>query len=481
LQNNLQKYPNLNFSKWNIPDLNFNQIKLLVDEIKSTNFKIEEGTKVLHTEGINISKVKIKFSTIPPPKDISELKYFRIILMAVDGGAGEEISVVRKLKNTNSNRPYREATIELNPNQIEEGSYFFKVMAEDENGIFLNAEDDFKDLSIQKEWIEAKEKDSNFLKSNLNYKLTCDSEDFDYVIDKETERPENQRKDKLNNVLQAYFRYRIEKFKNDHELDIPIPSETSNIWLHDKKIGHTSNFHINYSEKHNYQIIISSKLRYIEDKFLFHSNSLGYVQAQLNNYSSATGFESCNFIESELTSLIPNSILKQREEIFDLIRFSNQSQNGIFETANIFKFYNKIRRYVSRYTEWTSDLKSQISNNELNPEEKGKLQHFLTELQILDIAKIKTKLPDGQPVEALLLSPLHPLRLSWTMQLIEVFNHWESKTIAYGGYKESWPHSLENLFDGGLSPRNSPLVLVEPNSFKNYHYSGELQYGWVFI
>ncbi|WP_449400761.1 hypothetical protein [Chryseobacterium wanjuense] len=54
--------------------------------------------------------------------------------MAVDGFSGHEIITLRKLKNTNAKQVYREAKIELNANNIEEGSYFFKVLAEDELG-----------------------------------------------------------------------------------------------------------------------------------------------------------------------------------------------------------------------------------------------------------------------------------------------------------------------------------------------------------
>ena len=61
---------------------------------------------------------------------------------------------------------------------------------------------------------------------------------------------------------------------------------------------------------------------------------------------------------------------------------------------------------------------------------------------------------------------------------MELFNDWEQKTKDYPGHKDSWTKNLEFFFEGQLSPENNPLVLVEPNSFKSYHYSGELAYGW---
>lgn len=472
-----ENYQQLNFANWKIPDLDFTHIKLFAEEIKSSNFKVEEGRKVLHVEENKTAKVRIRLSTNPNPKDIGDLKYFKVILMAVDGGTGEEVSVLRKLKNTASNRPYREATVDLNSNMIEEGSYFFKVLAEDEYGNILNANDDFKDIKIQKAWEEAVKADGNSSKSTFPYKLTCDSGDFDYVVEDAVERDENQRKDKLNNVLQAYFKYRIERIKSEDEVHLPEASENSNNWLNDIN-KHTSTFHINYSERHNYQINLSSKLRRIENKFLENGGSFGYVKGSLKSNSAVIGFESLNFVESDLTSIIPNPVLKLRKEIFNAIQNSNEHGDGVFESADLFNHYHIIKDYVQKLTEWTTSLKNQVSSDELSIEEKSKIQHFLTELQILDVARIRTKLPDGQPTEALLLSPLHPLRLAWTIQLMELFHDWEQKTKDYPGHKDSWTKNLEFFFEGQLSPENNPLVLVEPTSFKNYHYSGELAYGW---
>jgi len=471
-------YSNLNFSNWPIPDLDFTHIKLITDEIKSTDLKVEEGTNVLYAQESKIAKLKVRFRTNPNPKDIKDLKFFRIILMAVNGSNGEEITVLRKVKNSNSNRPYRDVTLELNPNIIEEGSYFIKVLAEDEHGNMLNADDEFRDYKIQKAWEQAKKDNPDTHKNSFPFKLTCDSEDFDYVIEDAIDRDENQRKDKLNNVLQAFLKYRIDALKSDEESHIPEPSETSNLWINDGKEKHSSTFHINYSDKHNYQINISTKLRQIENKFLENSNSLGYVKCQLKSNKLAIGFEMLEFVTSELNDIAPKSLLKQRKEVFDAIVNSNENEDGIFETTNIFIYKEEIKKYVDSYTKWTSKLKTQLESDEIDLEEKTKLKEFLIELQMIDVSRVKSKLPDGSKVEALLISPLHPLRLAWAIQLIEVFEDWERKTKEFSDHKASWTQNLEDLFIGNLSPENNQLVLIEPNSQKSYNYSGELSFGW---
>lgn len=473
-----ESYSNLNFSNWPIPDLDFTHIKLITDEIKSTDLKVEEGTNALYAKEGKIAKLKVRFHTNPNPKDIKDLKFFRIILMAVNGSNGDEITVLRKVKNSNSNRPYRDVTLELNPNIIEEGSYFLKVLAEDEHANMLNADDEFRDSKIQRAWEEEKKANPDVHKNAFPYKLTCDSDDFDYIIEDVIDRDENQRKDKLNNVLQAFLKYRIDALKNDEERPIPEPSETSNVWINDGKEKHSSTFHINYSDKHNYQINISTKLRQIENKFLLNAESLGYVKCQLKSNKLAIGFENIEFVKSELNEIVPKSLLKLRKEVFEAIINSNDHEDGIFETTNLFIHKEVIRKYVESYSKWTSKLKTQLESDIIELEEKTKLKEFLIELQMIDVSRVKSKLPDGSKVEALLVSPLHPLRLAWTIQLIEVFEDWERKTREFSGHKEAWSQHLEDLFIGNLSPENNQLVLIEPSKQKAYNYSGELSFGW---
>lgn len=470
------KYENLNFSYWDIPDLKITDTKLTTQEIRSNDIKIEEGKKVLYAANSATSKVKLKFYTNPAPKDIPDLKFFKIILMAVDGGQGQEVMVLRKLKNSSSGTPNREATVDLNSNMIEEGSYFFKVIAEDQFGNILNADDDFKELKIQQKWEEIKKENTDDLKSQFNYKLTCDSEDFDYIIEDNIDRTDTQRKDKLSNTLQAYFKYRIEKLKNSKELDIPFPNEKSNVWLNDNS-RHNSIFHVNYSEKHNYQIIISSKLRSIEQEFLENGDSFGHIKCVLKSNSAATDFDSIVFEKSELNSIIPEDLKKIRAQLFNRILNSNEDENGILETADIYNFIELIKSYIFNYTSWLKEIKTKIESNEII--ENDFIKNISAELQFLDLVKVKTKLSDGNTVEAILLSPLHPLRLAWYLSTYGVYNDWEEKTTNNNSHKEEWAKNLEELFEGVLSPENNPLIFIDPkNAYKNFLYSGELAYGW---
>lgn len=66
----------------------------------------------------------------------------------------------------------------IDSNIISEGTYFLKVLAEDENGVVLNSDDKFKDDAVERHWQQLKIDDENAQKSSIERKLTCDSEDF---------------------------------------------------------------------------------------------------------------------------------------------------------------------------------------------------------------------------------------------------------------------------------------------------------------
>lgn len=474
----IEDYPELNFANWPIPQLDPEGIKLFTIDISSNDFKIEDGIKVLHVNDNRSSKVKIKFNTQPSPKEISNLKAFRIVLVRVNGGSGEEVAVLKRIKNTSSTRAYREATIELHPNIVEEGSYFFRVFAEDEHCNVLNVNDDFKEATIQIEWERAKGENHDLQKSSFDFKLTCDSDDFHFVVEEGEEPLESIRKDKVHNVTEAYFKFRIDDLRKGAELQEPKPTESSNVWQDSIKQKQLSTFHIAYNTRHNYQINIPTKLREIEALFLKNSKILGSINCTLSTNPSDLNMKSIRFRPSVINDIVEKDILDKRDNIFQSILKSTSSENGILETTNLVTLRDQVAEYIAAWSAWVANLKCKVDDKDVSIDERGRLQIFLAELQFCDMVKIKSKLPDGTPVECLLLSPLHPLRLSWFVLLIDLYKEWEEKTLAFPGHQKEWSRGLSELFEGKLYPENNPMVVVEPNGLKNYHYTGELMFGW---
>ncbi|WP_312136159.1 methylation-associated defense system ATP-binding protein MAD8 [Sphingobacterium sp.] len=474
VENIFTKYPNLSFGNWKIPNLKFDDLNLEVTNISSPHFVMEDGTKVLKAnEGKNV-KVKVQFTTTPPPNQVERLHGFRIVLMVADGGAGQEITTLRKLKNSKAASIYRSADIEINSNTTEEMTYFFKVYAEDEHGNILNANDDFASDAIQKAWEEQGK--SPEAKEELNFKLKSDSEDFYFAIDEAEEDTKNIRKDKLNNVTQAHFKFNLDNLKNGIEADFPIPTESANSWLNDEKPKLNSTFYINYGVKFNYQIIISSKLRYLENELLKQEGNFGHLYASLNPNFSALNFDGCEFRLSPLNEVVPNKVKETRSKLFKAIKESNRTENGIVETVNLVELKEEIKTYLEAYNKWIKELNNKI-NKSIEQEDKEQLKSLYADIQFLDLIKVKTLLPTKEPIEILLLSPLHPLRLSWMLELIERFEFWYKETLIYKDHDKEWS-ALQNLFLGDLIPSNNPFVFADPQSFDNYEYLGEIAFGW---
>ena len=85
--------------------------------------------------------------------------------------------------------------------------------------------------------------------------------------------------------------------------------------------------------------------------------------------SSFTNFNDCKFIESKLT-LNAQTVLSLRSKVFRHLQESNENNDGVFETADIFNFKADILNYISAYTAWTSEVQNQISHPEISEENK---------------------------------------------------------------------------------------------------------------
>ncbi len=471
----------LNFSKWPIPDLNVNNVRLTVEEIKSNDFKNIDGVKCLLVPAGKAVKAKVRITTTPEIKDIRELAFFRLVLMASNGAAGEFVQELRKIKNSSSKLTYKDLGISIDANVLAEGTYFIKVLAEDENGIVLNSNDKFRDDTVEKYWQELKLSNPEALKSGIERKLTCDSEDFYLTITNEDEpETESFRKDKLSNIFQAYFKFRIDHFKNGLPLIEPKPEEGSNQWIGNPTQATKATFHIRYDSKHDYQINLSSKLYQIERLFIKYSDQLGQVIAIASNNPSQLGLSSLKFSSFDLLNqLAPPSLVSARKDLYEAVSKSAADDTGVLFTTSLNEFYNLAIVYLDEFYEWTTALKEKFKHlSPENTDEAKEIHTLLLQLQSLDVTTLQTRLDDNRPLTTKLLSPLHPLRISWFINLIDKFNDWETKTLDDSKYRKEWFNNLNYFFLGSLAPENNPLVILDSDTKQSFQYAGELAYGW---
>lgn len=476
------KYENLDFSKWEkhikgIDVTSLGDLTVTSVEASSKNFGIDDdGDITMPIQANKTAKIKVRIHFSPKPKAFPDLKSIRIDLMNVDGMYCE-FCRIKTAKVTEGPRDYRDVTVTIKPNDFNSGRYFLRVFGEDEHGTVLNQNDKFKDDHYNDLWEEEKE---NLTKEEFIEKyrafLTSDSESF-YIQtiegpDDGDDTIQDSRRVKINNALQAYFHYRIEECRHGAELTKPVRLKVTD--KEDKGKGEDQPwaeglywdiYRIKYSASHNYQIILSRKLLQIQRCFLQHANVLGSVDATLSsNYT-----EKLQFMQFDpFTALgVPDELMAKRIILFKLIQDSAVDASGVVETFDVFDHIDEIKEYLTEYHAWLKSIMSSSVSPDLS-----------MAVQSIDMVNLHVTLPDGQESTMKLISPLHPLRLSWLVNIYEQYEEWENKTVDHDYYREVWYKKLDQLFYGDLVPNIAPLIIRDTEHKTYLQYVGEVMFGW---
>lgn len=471
-----KNYPQLNFSKWKIPEIDSTKIKVYIENIKDgSNKRIENksGDSILSVPNNGSAKIKVKFYTNPAPNQIEELHSFRILLMMAEEKA--EHSELIRFKNTASRLISRTKTASIYANSVDDGNYYIKVEALDEDGNVLNKEDEFRDTLKQEEWENLSPEEKEIQKEYFNLKLTSDSDNFTIFVD-EVEDVVETRKAKLHNVAEAFYWYRIDELKNGKDSSSPEFIEEETVWQEKKLL---STFVIKYSNRHHFQIILSKKLKALEQQFLNKPKVIGYVKAELSSNSNEAGIQKVKLHESLLSRFVTEDFLSKREMLFDVILNDIKEGEGIFESFELFKHQELVFDYLNSFYKLTKKIREPLKEiSDETTEEAENLAELSSALLSLDICYVKTQLPNETPIEVALISPLHPLRLYWFIIQFNTFLEWEQKTKNFANHIQEWKEGLDEFFLASWAPSLQPLTLIDPVQGHHYLYNGDLSFGW---
>lgn len=479
----ISDYPKLNFSNWyeclkNITELGVLHITKV--ELSGKAFKIDGEDLKLKIDTNKGTKVKLRIYFSPKPSAYEELKKVKIAIMNGDGFYKETDVVTKKISE--NNKDYRDIMFPLG-DSFENGTYFFHVYAEDNDGTELNVTDEFRDEDIQKAWEEEQKKEDGLSKEDFQQQhrrlLTSDSDTFFLQVVIDTEEPEETgTRMKINNVLQAYFRYRIERNRKGDELIVPqrqsITDKSGKTSEDDLKswqyATHIKTFQLRYDANNNYQIPLSRKLLDLEEVILKNSRKLGYVDAVISDNPTDENLRS--IILKEIEGLqIPSSLIEKRKALFDLIIDSAPDRTGVIETFEVFNHISEIKEYLHEYHSWLRSLDDIAVN-----------QNIAIDVQSIDTVSLALEMPDDHIAHTKLFTPLHPTRLGWLVNIYEQYEVWESKTAEDPRYRKPdvWYKKLDNLFYGDLLQDVAPLVMRDVHNEDYLQYVGELCFGWGF-
>ena len=484
---NADNFAELDFAKWQIPEIEDSRqlnLRIVASEITSPHIQIHDGDKTLSLKQGQSATLKLRLTMNPSPKDFPELKVFRIMLVSTDGNA--EIQEAKRAKVTSNARAYRDISIKVSAELFEEGTYYLRAYGEDEAGNVLNKEDDFKNLEVQEAWLDRCKTDRNAshsaFKAETSAKTVNETEDVYFNFSSEDQddeggQSENEslmRKSKLDAAYQAYFRCRLAMLKRDEELKFPVPDERSTGWMEPKGTGQQKVYRLKLSAIDNYQICISNKLFLLETELLKNGNAFGSLRCRTFVNPNHTTFDRLEFVPCPDPRLL--RFADKRKKLFDLIRASASNDSGILETWLDFcrsENIELIKDYVVAYLDAINDIMADVRSRAGD----ASAMELVASIQNLDTVYLESPIGGGRDCSVKLMTPLHPLRLAWLVDLFELYSDWEQKTVADSSHLKEWTAETSAVFLGSVYPSNNPSILAQSAS-GYYQYSGEMVFGW---
>ena len=476
----LENYPNLYFSEWRIKsleDIEKNNVVVTAEIVPGKDpdkelVKDTSGDLIMQIPNGKKSKLKVKITFNPSPAQLPLLEKYLIQLVNQDGYQVVEDSL--KMAKINSKNSSKTVTIPINYDAFDDGQYFLRVHALDGQGLQLDKDNPFKPDSIQALWEMEHEQNPDLPKEQFHtqgqYLTTNETTYFTIKNLVDGEPPEdidteNSKRNHPDNMLQAYFTYRIEtlrKAEQTEEIVVPEISEKTE-W----KTGTLNDvYHFDYGKAaYAYQIQCSKKLLELERAFYKHCTQLGRVFAEISGNPTDTKLQDWSFEQIPAEVVVPQELKELRSTLFNHIQMCAASESGVLNIFPIYNYTEEIKAYVNAYSQWLHSFIEGAPN-----------ESALIAIQNIDTVLLNVEMPDGGKQKVKLLSPLHPLRLAWLINLYDLFQDWESKTIENPEYKSQWK-DLAKLFMGELPMDVSPLVLPE-SSMQIYQYVGELTFGW---
>ena len=443
--------------------------------------KSDDGSYVINIVQDKKGKISFKVITDPSPKDDPDIVAFEIAIIRVEDFS--EWGVLKKTKVGKNKNGSRRMSVSLPFGMLEDGEYMLRVRAVDENGIVLPTKKVFREERVQASWEDALEENPNLdidqYRTDNHVAYSNESEVFSVITSEEIVDTSStvDKRAKVDSITQALINYRISHLIKKEALEIPDDNIDRNAW---KKGNLNNTYQFDFGTSYAYQIQLPKKLIQLERCFLDHEDQFGFVEAQLSANPTDiklldptdTAIQTPKFISATKVD-IPDDLAALRQDLFVLIKESatDEGENaGLTCTFDFAKNIAIVKNYLLSYTSWLNALADQDLDEE-----------SLAEVQNLDTVLLKVEMPDATSkfTNVKLITPLHPLRLAWIVNLYELYQDWEERTQEdFKRYKSAWYRKLDKLFQGELPLDIAPLVLTDKSLEQAYQYIGELTYGW---
>lgn len=444
-------------------------------EAKKELVKDKDGKFVLNIPLDRKSKVAFTITTDPAPKDNPDICFFEIALVNVADFS--EVGIVKKTKVGSNKRASRKLSVNIDNGTFNNGDYMIRVRVLDENGLVMDMRQEFKEDSIQQAWIEASKDNPDLqmerYRIDNNYAYCNESAVFSICNGGDGGEVEGtpEKRIKVNSLIQAVIQYRTSHLIKGKDLKIDEDGIERNRWV-EGTLNNTYQF--DFGAAYAYQIQLPKKLIQLERTLLENSDYFGHVEAFLSGNPTDSALLAPNdyavqhplFVKATEME-IPETLKTLRHDLFELIKGSAEGQTGLICLLDTTTHIGILKQYLQEFDAWMRDLLDQeLEESKLNT------------IQDLDTAQLTVEMPDGGESKIKLITPLHPLRLAWIVNLYELYQDWEERTLENPKYKKDWYRKLDKLFQGGLPMDIAPIALCSNSMEEAYQYIGELTFGW---
>lgn len=471
-----ESYPELYFSRWELSKNPEDEETVFVtaDVVPGNDpqrdlVRDNEGNYILQIPPAKTSRVKVKMTFKPTPKECPKMRFYQMSLVKLEGMM--DLGEIKKGKLPATTGQTKTVTVNIAGETFDPGDYFLRVHVLDEDSLVLDTDNPFKPENVEEAWLEAYNADGTITReqfqqdhivlraneTNVFNIRTLQDDDTD-TTDDDLERQKRQHPDTL---LQAFFHFSIEQLRVGSHISMPEVKETE--W----KEGSLNNvFSFDFGSAYPYAIQMPKKLLELERAFYKHSDKLGHVYAEISGNPTDTKLQDLRFQAFPASVEIPDNLLRLRTEVFQCIQESGAAGSGVMSIFQLYRHVDIVKEYIGSYNRWLSSM------NGLGLDEQT-----LVSLPNIDTVSLSIEMPDGSRTQAKLITPVHPLRLGWMVNIYELYKDWEARTIDTPGLRSQWYRKLDRLFMGELPLEVSPLVLTE-GGLDIYQYAGELTFGW---
>ncbi|EAY26186.1 hypothetical protein [Microscilla marina] len=470
--NTLQE-PAIEYGRYNPPDTQVVIQKIEINQANEINEDAPKKPKVVWGNTESPAKIKLKFTTVPAPQSLEELAFFRVDLMrSLSDKDFTFVNALAKFKDSGSARNYRNKTVVLPPD-LEDGAYFLRIIALDEEEFPLNIEEE----ALQEELVHTQKISSDtdtFFFTQVQENI-CSIENLMFSDGSPNELPPaNEVTSSLKHWLYAFIKLRLQNI-----IEATPVTGTTGFRLQTSRGECLESIYETILKPANkaLKVQLPEKLAIIEQCMLANPEQVDPLLIDVKNYGPLReGAITLTEVAEGENDWIPASFRVKRAEVFAAIRTSATDNKGIWETFAIYNHIELIRDYVEEYEHWLNKVLRKLKKiEELEPEEQEDVYEMLQVVQNLELIQARTLLPNQKIGTVFLQSPLHPLRMIWSLNLWNWYQEWEEELLTLEEGHATWVEAMQEYLEL-MMPQNNPLLMSIED--KVYQYTGELAHGW---